>query len=230
MSHRTLFTTAVALGAIAVCVCGTAHAQQPTKTPPNPTPPVLTPTQPRVVPPIRMAASSFASVEVHVASRPIGGHWYAEDAALTGPARIRVTYGQPHARGRTVEGGLIPTDSVWRFGANEATTLHTDVDLTLGTLAIPRGDYTLFLRHAHTGEWELIVSRQTAEWGTDYDASKDFGRTALMARRLAEPEDALSIYLVPNATRPTTGYAALDGVLRVKWGTTELSAPWSVKQ
>ena len=212
MNHRSLFTTAVALGAAAVCVAGTARAQQPPRTPPNPTPPVLTPTQPRLVPQVRMAASSFASVEVHVASRPIGGRWFEEDAALTGPARIRITYGQPHARGRVVEGGLIPTDSVWRFGANEATTLHTDVDLTLGTLSVPRGDYTLFLRHARSGAWELIVNRQTAQWGTDYDASRDLGRTSLTARRLAEPEDALSIYLVPSAARPTSGYAALDGV------------------
>lgn len=230
MTLRSITSSAAATLAVAVCVGLPAEAQLPTRTPPNPTPPVLTPTQPRVVAPIRMAASSFASVEVHVGSRPIGKQWYAEDAALTGPARIRITYGQPHARGRVVDGGLIPTDSVWRFGANEATTLHTDVDLTLGTLAIPRGDYTLFLRHARTGAWELIVSNETAEWGTDYNAAKDFGRVALTSRKLAESEDALSIYLVPNAQRPATGYAALDGVMRVKWGTTELSVPWTVKQ
>lgn len=230
MTLRSLTSTAVAALAVAACVCGTAAAQQPTKTPPKPTPPVLTPTQPRVVPVIRMAASSFASVEVHVASRPIGGKWYAEDAALAGPARIRITYGQPHARGRAVEGGLIPTDTVWRFGANEATTLHTDVDLTIGTLAVPRGDYTLFMRHTHAGAWELIVNSQTAQWGTDYDASKDLGRTTFTATRMATPEEALSIYLVPNAARPASGYAALDGVMRVKWGSTELSVPWTVKQ
>lgn len=230
MILRSLTLSAAAALATAACVGGTAAAQQPTRTPPNPTPPVLTPTQPRVVPPIRMAASSFASVEVHVASRPIGGKWYAEDAALAGPARIRITYGQPHARGRVVEGGLIPTDTVWRFGANEATTLHTDVDLALGSLALPHGDYTLFLRHMRAGAWELIVNSETAEWGTDYDPSKDIGRVVLTSRKLAEPEEALSIYLVPNAARPATGYAALDGVMRVKWGTTELSAPWAVKQ
>ena len=50
-------------------------------------------------PPPRMAASSFATVEVHVNSRPIGNSWYEEDAGLTGPARIAISYGQPHARG-----------------------------------------------------------------------------------------------------------------------------------
>src|SRR5205823_6641106 len=122
-------------------------------------------------PAIRIAASSFATTEVHVNSRPIGKNWYAEDAALTGPARIAISYGQPHARGRKVEGGLIPNDTVWRFGANDATTLHTDVDLTLGTLALPRGDYSLFVLHS-AASWQLIVNSRTAIWGTDRDASK----------------------------------------------------------
>lgn len=179
--------------------------------------------------PKRIAASSYATVEVHLNSRPIGKDWYEEDAALTGPSRIAITYSQPHARGRKIVGGLIPTDTVWRFGANAATTLHTDVDLSLGTFALPRGDYSLFLLHAQTGAWQLVVNRQTAHWGTDYDASKDVGRIALAAKEMKDNEETLSIYLVPDSPRPQSGYANLSGVLRIRWGTTELSAPWAVK-
>jgi len=175
----------------------------------------------------RIAASSFAAVEVHLNSRPIGKRWYAEDAGLTGPARITIRYGQPHARGRKVEGGLIPLDTVWRFGANEATVLHTDVDLSLGELKLPRGDYSLFLLYEKAG-WQLIVNRGTGQWGTDYDASRDFGRVALSARKLAEPEESLALFLVPDAARPASGFAELRGVLRIKWGSTELSTGWSV--
>ena len=180
-------------------------------------------------PPIRVAASSFASVEVHVNARPIGRRWYEEDASLTGPARIAITYGQPHARGRKIVGGLIPDDTVWRFGANRATTLHTDVDLTLGSLALPRGDYTLFLLHANNA-WQLIVNGRTGEWGTDYDASKDIGRVALTPRMLTDNEETLTIYLVPDSPNPRSGYAELGGVMRVRWGTLELSTPWTVKR
>jgi hypothetical protein len=59
-----------------------------------------------------------------------------------------------------------------------AAALHTDVDLTLGTLHVPRGDYTLFLLNGTSG-WQLIVNRQTGQWGTDYDATHDLGRTDL---------------------------------------------------
>ena len=178
-------------------------------------------------PPLRIAASSFATVEVHLNARQAGGEWYEEDAGLTGPSRIAITYGQPHARGRTVEGGLIPRDTVWRFGANAATTLHTDVDITLGSLKLPRGDYSLFVLYTGTG-WQLIVNRGTGQWGTDRDASKDIGRVTLAHRTMAEPEEALSIYLIPDSPRPRSGYADLAGVLHIKWGRTELSTGWSV--
>lgn len=202
------------LALTSAALAGTAAAQQPTG-----------PQQP----PLRMAASSFATVEVHLNARRIGRTWYEEDASLTGPSRIAISYGQPHARGRTVEGRLIPLDTVWRFGANAATTLHSDVDITLGGLKLPRGDYTLFVLHSATG-WQLIVNRGTGQWGTDYDASKDVGRVSLTSRTMAEPTESLTIYLIPESARPAQGYAELRGVLRIKWGTTELSATWSVDQ
>lgn len=185
--------------------------------------------QPQRGPNIVVAASSFASVEVHINARLIGKEWYAEDAGLTGPARIAITYGQPHARGRKIEGGLVPFDTVWRFGANAATTLHTDAQLTLGTLAIPRGDYSLYLLYSRAG-WKLIVNRATGGWGTEYDASRDLGRVPLVAKPRSEPEETLSVYLVPDAARPSSGYADMAGRLRIVWGSTDLSTTWTVQR
>src|SRR5215510_3953658 len=144
--------------------------------------------QAQAEPPKRIAASSFATVEVHLNARPIGNRWYEEDAALTGPSRIAITYSQPHARGRKIVGGLIPTDTVWRFGANAATTLHTDLDITLGSLALKRGDYSLFLLHDAKDAWQLIVNAQTAQWGTDRDPSRDVGRVPLIATTTRDNE------------------------------------------
>jgi hypothetical protein len=178
--------------------------------------------------PLRVAASSFASTEVHINARKIGKRWFEEDASLTGPSRIAITYGQPHARGRRIEGGLVPLDTVWRFGANTATALHTDVDLTLGDVRLEAGDYSLFVLYTRTG-WQLIVNRRTGIWGTDYDRTRDVGRISLTNRTLAEPEESLTIYLVPESARPAQGYAELRGLLRIKWGRTELSTTWRVE-
>jgi len=209
------------LSALTLCLLlapAFATAQNP-PAPPPPPPPT----------PLRIAASSQASVEVHLNARRIGDSWYEEDASLSGPSRIAISYGQPHARGRKVEGGLIPQDTVWRFGANSSTTLHSDVDLTLGDLKLPRGDYSLFILYTRSG-YALIVNRGTGQWGTDHDATKDIGRVTLASRTMAEPEGSLSVYLVPDAPQPATGHANLSGVLRIKWGTTELSTNWRVNQ
>ncbi|MDQ3948706.1 MAG: DUF2911 domain-containing protein [Gemmatimonadota bacterium] len=179
--------------------------------------------------PLRVAASSFASTEVHINARRIGTRWFEEDASLTGPARIAITYGQPHARGRRIEGGLVPLDTVWRFGANAATTLHTDVDMMLGDVRLEAGDYSLFVLYTRDG-WQLIVNRRTGIWGSDYDRARDVGRIRLASRTLAEPEESLSVYLVPESARPAQGYAELRGVMRIKWGRTELSTTWRVEQ
>src|SRR6266699_1586787 len=175
---------------------------------------VLAPAPQAAPTPLRIAASSQASVEVHLNARRIGNRWFEEDASLSGPSRIAISYGQPHARGRKVEGGLIPLDTVWRFGANMATTLHTDLDITLGDLNLPRGDYTLFILYARSG-YSLIVSRGTGQWGTDYDATKDVGRVPLTHRALAEPDPSPTIYPVPHAPPPPTGYAELKRALRI---------------
>ncbi|HEY4304811.1 MAG TPA: DUF2911 domain-containing protein [Gemmatimonadaceae bacterium] len=49
------------------------------------------------------------------------------------------------------------------FGANIATTLHADLDISIGALAVPRGDYTLSLLHTASNAWQLIVSSQTSQ-------------------------------------------------------------------
>jgi Protein of unknown function (DUF2911) len=185
------------------------------------------------IPAVFATPSAFASVEVHFSARrghgAAGKAWWPNEAALAGPSRFAITYGQPYARGRQVEGELIPHDSVWRLGANLATILHTDVDLVVDTLRIPHGEYTLFLQESR-GNWRLIVNRETTQWGLDYTPSENMGVIRMSARSLPEPEDGLSIFLIPNAVKPETQVGELRGVIRIKWGRTELSAPWRVDE
>jgi len=96
---------------------------------------------------------------------------------------ITIAYSSPAVRGRDghifTKDGLIshdPNYPVWRAGANAATKLHTEADLTLGELAVPKGDYTLFVDISDPNNWTLIVNKQTGQWGLRYDKSQDLGR------------------------------------------------------
>ncbi len=151
------------------------------------------------------------------------GGWFTGTPSHSGPSRMTIDYGQPHARGRAIFGGLVPYGDVWRLGANWATSLTLDVAMRIGELDVPRGSYTLFLLPRDDGG-ELIVSGQTRQWGTDYDPSLDLGRTPVRRRALAEPRESLSITLEP--TFPQELGAVPAGVLRITWGEAEYSAPW----
>ena len=101
----------------------------------------------------------------------------AETSVSLGGHAITIEYNAPSARGRQVEGGLVPFDSVWRLGADSATTLTADADITIGALKVPKGVYTLYIAASET-DWKLIVNKQTGQWGTDYDK----GRTSAVCR------------------------------------------------
>jgi len=84
-------------------------------------------------------------------------------------------YNSPSIRGRKIFGGLVPYDKVWRTGANPATSLKTEVNLKIGTATVPAGNYTLYTLPS-TGDWKLIINKQTGQWGTKYDQSQGFWR------------------------------------------------------
>ena len=212
------------LSVIAVATASAAGAQQPPAAP-QPAAPAAQPA-PRIP---RAAASTRASVQVLIDSRfdAKEGGWFGA-LNLAGPARITIDYGQPHLRGRNVIGmpGVVPWDTVWRTGANMSTELATEVDLTIGNTFVPRGVYTLFSLPTRNG-WKLVISKEVNQWGTDYDASKDFARIDLRQRTLAEPVESLTFWLVPAIENPPSKTFP-HGVLRFAWGTTELSADWKV--
>jgi len=82
-------------------------------------------------------------------------------------------------RDRTVWGGtLVPYDSIWRTGANEATHLATSKTIVLGDMTLAPGLYTLWIQHTRTGT-SLIVNKQVGQWGTVYQPAQDVGRVAL---------------------------------------------------
>jgi hypothetical protein len=97
---------------------------------------------------------------------------------------ISIDYSAPSVRGRKIfgPGGLLsgdPTYPAWRAGANAATAFHTTADLDVGGLHVPKGDYTLYCWVQDPNAWQLIINKQTGQWGLDYDRSRDLGRVKM---------------------------------------------------
>jgi hypothetical protein len=140
------------------------------------------------------------------------------------PLLIKIDYGQPHARGRQVAGAL-PDDlgKPWRLGANAPTTLTTDVDLVIGDATIPKGTYVLYAVTT-PGAWKLGVNKNTTGEEMVPGEATDVARVALKSRTLSTPVESLTIWLIPGPA------GALNGELRIAWGTLEHTVGWRVKQ
>ncbi|HZT40070.1 MAG TPA: DUF2911 domain-containing protein [Bryobacteraceae bacterium] len=129
---------------------------------------------------------------------------------------ITIEYNAPSARGRKVEGGLIPYGRVWRAGADAATTLSSDADLTIGNLRVPKGEHTLYVLASSSG-WQLIVNKQTGQWGTEYNESQDLGRVPMQVTQLSTPQEQFKIDLKPAESN--------SAMLVMSWGNTQASVP-----
>jgi hypothetical protein len=169
-----------------------------------------------------VAASGRASTGVAFNGQLIGSIWFPQAVALAGPSWMSIDYGQPHARGREIFGGLVPYGEVWRLGANEATHLTLDLNARIGDLRLPAGLYTLYLLPRADGA-DLIVNRQVQQWGTVYDAAHDVGRVPMRRRALPEVVESLTITLVPELAQEGQ---LPRGIVRIAWGNVEYTADW----
>ena len=141
-------------------------------------------------------------------------------SAEVGGAKISITYGRPYMKGRLVAGGLIPFTSVWRTGADEATTLTTDKMLMFGTHHVGAGAVTLWTQAAESGAWQFILNKETGQWGTAYKAENDLGRVDMVIEKLDAPVEQFTIAIEPGAGK--------SGRIVMTWDTVKMIVPFSV--
>jgi hypothetical protein len=167
-----------------------------------------------------MAALAFAAALLPAQSPP------ATASVTVNNKNISIKYSAPSVRGRKIfgDGNLISNDQnypVWRAGANSATAFHTDADLTIGSLKIPKGDYTLYVLIADPNAWQLIVNKQTGQWGLTYDAAQDLGRVPMTMSKPAAPIEVLKYTL--------TDEGGGKAKLQLAWENHVASVPITVK-
>lgn len=133
--------------------------------------------------------------------------------------QISIDYGRPAMRGRVIFGNIVPWDRVWRTGANAATQLEINRAIEINGVAIPPGKYSLWTVPGRNS-WQLIVNKQTGQWGTDYDPAQDLARIEVRTRT---PREAVERFTV-QINRQEQG-----GVILMTWEKTQLIIPFLVK-
>jgi hypothetical protein len=135
--------------------------------------------------------------------------------AQIGNVMFTVDYGRPLLRGRKLLGDVLPYDRVWRTGANAATQFTTSALINLGGLQVPAGTYTLWTV-PHTDEVDLIVNRQTGQWGTEYNASRNLGKARITTHTSTAPVEEFTISIIADDAKHGTLVMEWDSF---KWTT-----------
>lgn len=89
-----------------------------------------------------------------------------------GATEIAVRFNRPSARGRELFGGIVPYDSVWNPGADEATQIKVSRDVLVEGQRLQAGEYSLWAI-PRSDAWTMIFSRADDVPHTPYPEGKD---------------------------------------------------------
>jgi len=159
---------------------------------------------------------------------------FTSTTATIAGKELWIAYHAPSVNGRKIFGGsgaLQPDGTVWRLGADYATVLHTDADLDLGGVAVPKGDYALYA-DLDNGQWKLIINKTLMKgtrhiWGINMDGSTtddpatEVGRAPMTMAKPPAPVEKLKITL--------SGTGGAKGKILVEFENVTASVPFTVK-
>lgn len=130
---------------------------------------------------------------------------------------IEIVYSRPSMRGRKIFGDLVPFGKVWRTGANSATKIVFNEDVSLNGHALKAGSYALYTVPGEK-EWKVIINKGISNWGVSgFDAKDDIAEFTVPVAKTGEPVQSFTIS-VDNITG-----TKCDIVL--SWENTKVSIP-----
>ncbi|RAV99559.1 DUF2911 domain-containing protein [Pseudochryseolinea flava] len=108
-------------------------------------------------------------------------------------AYVKIVYSQPRKKGRSVFGGLVPYGKVWRTGANEATEITITKDITVNSILLRAGNYSLFTI-PNKEKWTVIINSELGLWGAyNYNQKLDVIRFDVPVQKTTNTSEAFSI-------------------------------------
>ena len=133
---------------------------------------------------------------------------------------IEVVYSRPGKKNRKIFGELVPFNELWRTGANKATAISFNTDITIGGKAVKAGTYSLFTKPGKT-EWTIILNSETELWGTGgFDEAKNVASFKVKSKSLSNTVETFTI----NFRNITEN----DAELFIQWDNTEASCKITV--
>jgi hypothetical protein len=116
-----------------------------------------------------MSAPVFAQLQLPA---PSPKATFTQTVGLTD---ITIEYSAPGVKGRTIWGGVVPYDKLWRAGANSATKITFSRDVTIENTNVPKGSYSLFIIPTKS-DWTIVLNKNASASTDEYKQDQDLLR------------------------------------------------------
>lgn len=154
---------------------------------------------------------ALAALAVCAAAPVFAQNPRGEAKAMVAGKAVAIDYGRPSLKGRDML-GQAQVGQAWRLGADAATGLKTDADLSFGSVKVPKGEYILTATKVAADQWQLNVLSK--------DDRTKVADVPLAGSKLEASVEMFTIDLSGEKEK---------GELKLTWGTTALSAPFTAK-
>jgi hypothetical protein len=155
----------------------------------------------------------FTSAQSIKTPQPSPGQTIKQDF---GVSSIELNYSRPGIKGRKIFGDLVPYGKVWRTGANSATRIKFSDEVTIGGQTLKAGEYAIYTI-PNENEWEIIINKGSANWGTDYKQEDDILRVKATPVKLDDPVETFTMQFANVKSNSTD--------LQIMWDRTLVSVP-----
>jgi hypothetical protein len=133
---------------------------------------------------------------------------------------VKIEYSRPGVKDRTIWGGLVPYNTIWRAGANEATKITFSTDIKINGKKLKAGSYGFFTIPTKD-KWTLIFNKVADQWGAfEYNDVEDALRFEVDPEK---QEDCWQEWLAYTITKTSYNTA----VVRLEWE--KLKVPFTVE-
>lgn len=138
---------------------------------------------------IGILAASFADAQLKTAQPSPT----ASIEQMVGLTEVEIEYSRPGMKGRKIFGDLLAYGTIWRTGANKATSIELSDDVKIGGKEVKAGKYSLFTIPGET-EWTIIINSNTELWGDGgYKQEEDVARFTAKPTTLNDAVETLTI-------------------------------------
>jgi hypothetical protein len=138
---------------------------------------------------------------------------------------VKIVYYRPFKKGRIIFGpeeeqALVPYDKYWRLGANDATEITFNKDVTFVNKPVQAGSYRIYAVPRQTS-WQISLNSELGKFGYfEPNYALDVAKVEVPVTRTPDETEQLTFTFDPDSTGVT---------MNIKWDKTLVRVPITVQ-